>query len=145
MDPVEQLVGLDEIGRGVDEDVDVDADVVQSDQSEEDVDVLLRNDETEDSDDDGQEQVNLPEINDNPVPFFMNLDGVDDSAASQDLYHCGPIWSDINPEFARGMVFKDKDAVIRACNWYHVKRNKHYYVVETNKKVWSTRCSHDCP
>ncbi|GFZ11319.1 hypothetical protein Acr_22g0007170 [Actinidia rufa] len=52
---------------------------------------------------------------------------------------------DVTPEFAKGMVFKDKDAVIRACNWYHVKKNKHYHVVETNKNVWSTRCSHNCP
>ncbi|GFY91160.1 hypothetical protein Acr_07g0013560 [Actinidia rufa] len=42
--------------------------------------------------------------------------------------------ADVTPEFAKGMVFKDKEAVICACNWYHVKKNKHYHVVERNRK-----------
>ena len=79
--------------------------------------------------------MNLHELNDNLVPFFKNLDRVDKSAAGRDLYHRSTTWSDANPKFAKGMVFKYKDAMICACNWYHVKRNKHYYVVETNKKV----------
>ena len=109
--PVERVVGLDEISRGVDEDEDVDVDVVESDQSEKDVDVLLRNDENDNFDDDGQKQVSLPELNDNLVPFFTNVDGVDDSTASQGLYHRGPKWLDVNPKFTKGMIFKYKDVV----------------------------------
>ncbi|GFZ01076.1 hypothetical protein Acr_14g0007110 [Actinidia rufa] len=86
-------------------------DVFQSDNSDEDIDVLLTNEANDDFDDNGHEDPNI----------------------------------DVTSEFAKGMVFKDKDAVIRSCNWYHVKKNKHYHVVETNKNVWSTRCSHDCP
>ena len=51
MDLVERLVGFYEIVKGVDEDKNVD--IVESDQLEEDVDVLLRNDENDDFDNDG--------------------------------------------------------------------------------------------
>ncbi|GFY81180.1 hypothetical protein Acr_01g0009890 [Actinidia rufa] len=107
VDPVERLVASGETGTQDNED----ADVFQSDNSDEDIDGLLTNEANDDFDDDGREDLNV----------------------------------DVTPEFAKGMVFKDKDAVIRACNWYHVKNNKHYHVVETNKNIWSTRCSHDCP
>lgn len=69
------------------------------------------------------------------MPYFTNFVGPDDVVSDRDLYDRGPTWSDGNSEFAKGMVFKDKDTVIRASNWYHVKKNKHYHVVETNKKV----------
>ncbi|GFY98127.1 hypothetical protein Acr_12g0006680 [Actinidia rufa] len=143
VDPVERLVALGETGTQDNED----ADVFQSDNSDEDIDVLLTNEANDDFDDDGQEDPNVGEaLHDNlHIPFFTNLVGADDVVGGRDLYDGCPTWSDVTPEFAKGMVFKDKDAVIRACNWYHVKKNKHYHVVETNKNIWSTRCSHDCP
>ncbi|GFZ11322.1 hypothetical protein Acr_22g0007200 [Actinidia rufa] len=143
VDPVERLVALGQTGTQDNED----ADVFQSDNSDEDIDVLLTNEANDDFDDDGHEDPNIGEpLHDNPhIPFFTNLVGADDVIGDRDLYNGCPTWSDVTPEFAKGMVFKDKDAVIRACNWYHVKKNKHYHVVETNKNVWSTRCSHNCP
>ncbi|GFS36485.1 hypothetical protein Acr_00g0046220 [Actinidia rufa] len=143
VDPVERLVALGQTGTQDNED----ADVFQSDNSDEDIDVLLTNEVNDDFDDDGHEDPNIGEpLHDNPhIPFFTNLVGADDVIGDRDLYNGCPTWSDVTPEFAKGMVFKDKDAVIRACNWYHVKKNKHYHVVETNKNVWSTRCSHNCP
>ncbi|GFZ00961.1 hypothetical protein Acr_14g0005960 [Actinidia rufa] len=143
MDPVERLVALGETGT---QDNEV-ADVFQSDNSDEDIDVLLTNEANDDFDDDGREDLNVGEaLHDNShIPFFTNLVGADDVVGGRDLYDGCPTWSDVTPEFAKGMVFKDKNAVIRACNWYHVKNNKHYHVVETNKNIWSTRCSHDCP
>ncbi|GFZ19033.1 hypothetical protein Acr_27g0007720 [Actinidia rufa] len=143
VDPVERLVALGETGTQDNED----ADVFQSDNSDEDIEVLLTNEANDDFDDDGQEDPNVGEaLHYNPhIPFFTNLVGADDVVGGRDLYDGCPTWSDVTPEFAKGMVFKDKDAVIRACNWYHVKKNKHYHVVETNKNIWSTRCSHDCP
>ncbi|GFS46221.1 hypothetical protein Acr_00g0100880 [Actinidia rufa] len=124
-----------------------DADVFQSDNSDEDIDVLLTNEANDDFDDDGHEDPNIGEaLHDNShIPFFRNLVRVDDVVGDRDLYDRCLTWSDVTPEFVKGMVFKDKDALIHACNWYHVKKNKHYHVVETNKNVWSTRCSHDCP
>ncbi|GFY96874.1 hypothetical protein Acr_11g0011800 [Actinidia rufa] len=117
------------------------------DNSDENIDVLLTNEANDDFDDDGHEDPNIGEaLHDNPhIPFFMNLVRADDVIGGRDLYDGCPTWSDTTLEFAKGMVFKDNDAVIRACNWYHVKKNKHYHVVEINKNVWSTRCSHDCP
>ena len=143
VDPVERLVALGETETQDNED----ADVFQSDNSDEDIDVLLTNEANDDFDDDQHEDPNIGEaLHDNPhIPFFTNLVGADDVVGGRDLYDRCPTWSDVTPEFAKGMIFKDKDAVIRACNWYHVKKNKHYHVVETNKNVWSTRCSHDCP
>ncbi|GFZ05470.1 hypothetical protein Acr_17g0010420 [Actinidia rufa] len=143
VDPVERLVALGETGTQDNED----ADVFPSDNLDEDIDVLLTNEANDDFDDDRHEDPNICEaLHDNPhIPFFMNLVGADDVVAGRDLYDSCPTWSDVTPEFAKGMIFKDKDAVIRACNWYHVKKNKHFHVVETNKNVWSTRCSHDCP
>ncbi|GFZ16916.1 hypothetical protein Acr_26g0001860 [Actinidia rufa] len=76
MDPVERLVALGETGT---QDNEV-ADVFQSDNSDEDIDVLLTNEANDDFDDDGREDLNV----------------------------------DVTPEFAKGMVFKDKNAVIRA-------------------------------
>ncbi|GFZ01044.1 hypothetical protein Acr_14g0006790 [Actinidia rufa] len=113
----------------------------------ENIDVLLTNEANDDFDDDGHEDPNIGKaLHDNShIPFFMNLVGADDVIGGRDLYDGCPTWSDTTLEFAKGMVFKDNDAVIRACNWYHVKKNKHYHVVEINKNVWSTRCSHDCP
>ncbi|XP_057461071.1 uncharacterized protein LOC130751470 [Actinidia eriantha] len=92
---------------------------------DEDIDVLLTNEANDDFDDDGQEFPNVGEaLHNNPhIPFFTNLVGADDVVGGRDLYDGCPTWSDVTPEFAKGMVFKDKDAVIRACNW----------------------CSHDCP
>ncbi|GFS31142.1 hypothetical protein Acr_00g0015870 [Actinidia rufa] len=115
VDPVKRLVALGETGTQDNEDADEDPNVGEA-------------------------------LHYNPhIPFFTNLVGADDVVGGRDLYDGCPTWSDVTPEFAKGMVFKDKDAVIRACNWYHVKKNKHYHVVETNKNIWSTRCSHDCP
>ncbi|GFZ07016.1 hypothetical protein Acr_18g0011860 [Actinidia rufa] len=127
--------------------VNEDANAFQSDNSDEDINVLMRNKANNDFDDDGHEYPNIGEaLHDTPhISFFTNLIGTDDVVGGRDLYDRCPTWSDVTPEFAKGMFFKDKDAVIRACNWYHVKKNKHYHVVETNKNVWSTRGSHDCP
>ncbi|GFZ15684.1 hypothetical protein Acr_25g0000930 [Actinidia rufa] len=121
VDPVECLVALGETGTQDNED----ADVFQSDNSDEDIEVLLTNEANDDFDDDGQEDPNVGEaLHYNPhIPFFTNLVGADDVVGGRDLYDGCPTWSDVTPEFAKGMVFKDKDAVIRACNW----------------------CSHDCP
>ena len=55
MNPVERLMSLDDIGRRVDDNKDEDVDVVQSNKGEEDINVLLRNDENDDSNNDGQE------------------------------------------------------------------------------------------
>ncbi|GFZ08616.1 hypothetical protein Acr_20g0004240 [Actinidia rufa] len=114
VDPVERLVALGETGTQDNED----ADVFQSDNSDEDIDVLLTNEANDDFDDDGQEDPNVGEaLHDNPhIPFFTNLVGADDVVGGRDLYDGCPTWSDVTPEFAKGMVFKDKDAVIRACN-----------------------------
>lgn len=130
VDPVERLVALGETETQDNED----ADVFQSDNSDEDIDVLLTNEANDDFDDDQHEDPNIGEaLHDNPhIPFFTNLVGADDVVGGRDLYDRCPTWSDVTPEFAKGMVFKDKDAVIRACNWYHVKKNKHYHVTICN-------------
>ncbi|GFZ10742.1 hypothetical protein Acr_22g0001400 [Actinidia rufa] len=114
VDPVERLVALGETGTQDNED----ADVFQSDNSDEDIEVLLTNEANDDFDDDGQENPNVGEaLHYNPhIPFFTNLVGADDVVGGRDLYDGCPTWSDVTPEFAKGMVFKDKDAVIRACN-----------------------------
>ncbi|GFY93798.1 hypothetical protein Acr_09g0002440 [Actinidia rufa] len=115
VDPVEHLVSLGETGTQDNED----ANVFQSDNSDEDIDVLLTNEVNDDLDDDGHEDPNISEVlHDNShIPFFTNLVGADDIVGGRDLYdHC-PTWSDVISEFAKGMVFKDKDAVIRAYNW----------------------------
>ncbi|GFZ15688.1 hypothetical protein Acr_25g0000970 [Actinidia rufa] len=54
-----------------------------------------------------------------PGQRMCSLFSQDDIVGGRDLYDRCPTWSDVTPEFAKGMVFKDKDAVIRACNWYH--------------------------
>ncbi|GFY95412.1 hypothetical protein Acr_10g0007970 [Actinidia rufa] len=118
VDPVERLVALGETGTQDNED----ADVFQSDNLDEDIDVLLlTNEANDDFDDDRHEYPNICEaLHDNPhIPFFMNLVGADDVVVGRDLYDSCPTWSDVTPEFAKGMVFKDKDAVIRACNCHN--------------------------
>ncbi|GFZ19793.1 hypothetical protein Acr_28g0004980 [Actinidia rufa] len=114
VDPVERLVALGETGTQDNED----ADVFQSDNSDEDIEVLLTNEANDDFNDDGQEDPNVGEaLHYNlHIPFFTNLVGADDVVGGRDLYDGCPTWSDVTPEFAKGMVFKDKDAVIRACN-----------------------------
>ncbi|PSS07992.1 Zinc transporter 5 like [Actinidia chinensis var. chinensis] len=115
VDPVERLVALGETGTQVNEDVDV----VQSNNSDEDIDILMRNESIDDFDDDGHEEPNIGEaLHDTPhIPFLTNLVGTDDVVGGRDLYdHC-PTWSDVPPEFAKGMVFTDKYAVIRVYNW----------------------------
>ncbi|GFZ02913.1 hypothetical protein Acr_15g0015210 [Actinidia rufa] len=86
------------------------------DNSDEDIDVLMRNEANEDFDDDGHEDLNIGEaLHDTPhIPFFTNLIGIDDVVGGRNLYDRCPTWLDITPEFAKVMVFKDKDAVIRA-------------------------------
>ncbi|GFY96070.1 hypothetical protein Acr_11g0003760 [Actinidia rufa] len=86
VDPVERLVALGETGTQDNEDVDGDPNVGEA-------------------------------LHDNPhILFFTNLVGADDVVGGRDLYDGCLTWSDVTPEFAKGMVFKDKDAVIRACN-----------------------------
>ncbi|GFS35190.1 hypothetical protein Acr_00g0038310 [Actinidia rufa] len=122
VDPVERLVALGQTGTQDNED----ADVFQSDNSDEDIDVLLTNEANDDFDDDGHEDPNIGEpLHDNPhIPFFTNLVGADDVIGDRDLYNGCPTWSNVTPEFAKGMVFKDKDAVIRACNCFTVSYKK---------------------
>ncbi|GFZ07441.1 hypothetical protein Acr_19g0003780 [Actinidia rufa] len=117
VDPVERLVALGQTGTQDNED----ADVFQSDNSDEDIDVLLTNEANDDFDDDGHEDPNIGEpLHVNPhIPFFTNLVGADDVIGDRDLYNGCPTWSDVTPEFAKGIVFKDKDAVIRACNCHN--------------------------
>ncbi|GFS46235.1 hypothetical protein Acr_00g0100950 [Actinidia rufa] len=109
----------------------------------EDIDDLMRNEANDDFDDDGHEDSNIAEaLHDTPhILFFMNLVGTDDVVCGQDLYdHC-LAWSDVTPEFAKGMVFKDKDAVIRAYpDWKItsiVKNNSGFTVLY--KKAWLGR------
>ncbi|GFY85674.1 hypothetical protein Acr_04g0004120 [Actinidia rufa] len=110
---MERLVALGETGTQANED----ANAFQFDNSNENIDVLMRNDANDDFDDDGHEDPNTSEaLHDTPhIPFFTNLVGIDDIVSGRDLYDRRPTWSDVTPEFAKGMIFKDKDAVIRAC------------------------------
>ncbi|GFZ02211.1 hypothetical protein Acr_15g0008190 [Actinidia rufa] len=80
----------------------------------EDIDVLLTNEANDNFGDDGHEDPNIGEaLHDNPhIPFFTNLVGADDVVGGRDLYDRCPTWLDVTPEFAKGMVFKDKDAAI---------------------------------
>ncbi|GFZ08227.1 serine/threonine-protein phosphatase 7 long form-like protein [Actinidia rufa] len=72
VDPVERLVALGETGTQDNED----ANVFQSDNSDEDIDVLLTNEANDDLDDDGHEDPNIDEaLHDNShIPFFTNLE-----------------------------------------------------------------------
>ncbi|GFY81622.1 S-adenosyl-L-methionine-dependent methyltransferases superfamily protein [Actinidia rufa] len=119
VDLVERLVALGETGTQVNEDADADA--FQSDNSDEDINVLMRNEANDDVDDDGHEDPNIGEaLHDTPhIPFFTNLVGTDDVVGGRDLYNRCPTWSDVTSEFAKWMVFKDKDAVIRAFAQVH--------------------------
>ncbi|GFY87431.1 hypothetical protein Acr_05g0010700 [Actinidia rufa] len=113
VDLVERLVALGETRTQDNED----AYVFQFVNSDEDIDVLLTNEANEDFNDDGHEDPKIGEaLHNNPhIPFFTNLVGADDVVGGRDLYDSFSTWSDVTPEFAKGMVFKDKDAVLHAC------------------------------
>ncbi|GFY85367.1 hypothetical protein Acr_04g0001050 [Actinidia rufa] len=112
VDPVECLVALGQTGTQDNED----ADVFQSDNSDEDIDVLLTNEANDDFDDDGHKDPNI-----------------DDIVGDRDLYNGCPTWSDVTPEFAKGMVFKDKDAVIRASSIVENVNNHSGFTVSYKK------------
>ncbi|GFS30575.1 pectin lyase-like superfamily protein [Actinidia rufa] len=123
-----------------------DADVFQSDNSDEDIDVLLTNEANDDFDDDGREDLNVGEaLHDNShIPFFTNLVGADDVVGGRDLYDDCPTWSDVTPEFAKRMVFKDKDAVIRAYPGWKIASivenvKNHSGFTVSYKKAWLGR------
>ncbi|GFZ16967.1 endoplasmic reticulum-adenine nucleotide transporter 1 [Actinidia rufa] len=135
VDPMKCLVALGETGTQDNED----ANVFQSDNSDEDINVLLTNEANDDFDDDGHEDLNIGKaLHDNPhIPFFMNLVGAEDVVGGRDLYDRCPTWSDVTLEFAKGMIFKDKDAVIRACNWMHSTRAAAVFTMQyVQLEVW---------
>ncbi|GFY80944.1 hypothetical protein Acr_01g0007530 [Actinidia rufa] len=108
---------------------------------DEDIDVLLTNEANDDFDDDGHEDPNVGKaLHDNPhIPFFTNLVGADDVVDGRDLYDRCSTWSDVTPEFAKWMVFKDKDAVIRA--WMEgvtLISDWHAAIISAVKHEWET-------
>ncbi|GFY98152.1 hypothetical protein Acr_12g0006930 [Actinidia rufa] len=115
VDPVERLVALGETGTQDNED----ADVFQSDNSDEDIDVLLTNEANDDFDDDGQEDPNVGEaLHDNlHIPFFTNLVGADDVVGGRDLYDGCPHGQMLLRSLQKGWFSKIRMRCSHDCPW----------------------------
>ena len=74
-------------------------------------------------------------LHDPNIPFFTNIDRVDDVITSNWTPQTQSI--DWNPdiELKKGLIFQDRAELKRAVQLYSIKRHQMYEVVETKKKI----------
>ena len=75
-----------------------------------------------------------------PSLSFTNLEGVDNGKVSNwSLQPNGNRYTS-DQELCRGLIFKDKEEVIRAVKLYYIKKNQQFEVVESCPTIWRLKC-----
>ncbi|XVE72388.1 hypothetical protein DITRI_Ditri11bG0035400 [Diplodiscus trichospermus] len=74
------------------------------------------------------------------MPFFINIDQVDDAITSNWTLETKSVAWNPNLELRKGLIFQDKAELKRSVQLYSIKRHQMYEVVESRKKIWFLRC-----